>query len=124
MFRHAESCGARTFDGAKVTALKFAGDPRTSRPLSAHWSAGGAAGDIEFDYLVDASGREGLMSAKYLKTRVFNQGLKNVAMWGYWEGCGVYGEDTPHKGAPFFEALHGLCPPSLLHAKYLHREMR
>lgn len=115
MFQHAASCGARVFDGTKVTGLTFSGEPATSRPLSAQWSAGDTSGTIEFDYLVDASGREGLMSAKYLKTRVYNQGLKNVAIWGYWEGCGVYGEGTSRRGAPFFEALHGMYISTLYH---------
>ena len=62
---------------------------------------------ITFDYLVDATGRAGLMSTKYLKNRKFRDSLKNVATWGYWAGTDSYAEGTPRAGAPFFEALTG-----------------
>jgi hypothetical protein len=53
--------------------------------VSAAWTRkeDGTSGVIKFDYIVDASGRMGIMSTKYLKNRHFNQGLKNVASWGY-----------------------------------------
>ena len=38
-----------------------------------------------FDYLIDASGRAGLVSTRYLRNRRFHQSFKNVAIWGYWE---------------------------------------
>ncbi|KAB8207951.1 hypothetical protein BDV34DRAFT_191394 [Aspergillus parasiticus] len=59
------------------------------------------------DYIVDASGRNGLISTKYLKNRTFNKGLRNVASWGYWKGGGVHGVGTHKEGAPYFEALKG-----------------
>jgi hypothetical protein len=59
------------------------------------------------DYLVDASGRNGLISTKYLKNRSYNKGLRNVASWGYWKGGGVHGVGTHKEGAPYFEALKG-----------------
>ena len=66
-----------------------------------------ASGTIAFDYLVDATGRAGLMSTKYLKSRNFMDSLKNIAVWGYWTGVGSYGEGTTRAGAPWFEALTG-----------------
>ncbi|KAF7799925.1 hypothetical protein EIP86_011168 [Pleurotus ostreatoroseus] len=81
------------------------------RPVRATYStADGGKGEIGFDYVVDASGRAGLLSTKcvtslYLKNRRYNQSLKNVAVWGYWRGTGMYGKDTPRENAPFFEAL-------------------
>jgi flavine halogenase len=78
------------------------------RPVRANYiTAAGVRGEIAFDYLVDASGRHGLLSTKYLKNRRFNQSLRNVAVWGYWRGAGTYGVGTPREGAPFFEALNG-----------------
>lgn len=56
------------------------------------------------------------MSTKHLKNRHFNQGLKNIASWGYWQGAGRYGVGTAQEGVPYFEALSGLhtyCIPSL-----------
>lgn len=78
--------------------------------MSAAWTRkeDGTSGVIKFDYIADASGRMGIMSTKYLKNRHFNQGLKNVASWGYWRGAGRYGVGTPQEGVPYFEALSGL----------------
>ncbi|RPD58673.1 FAD/NAD(P)-binding domain-containing protein [Lentinus tigrinus ALCF2SS1-6] len=76
------------------------------RPRSVMYeSAYGAKREITFDYLVDASGRAGIMSTKYLKNRKFNSSLKNVAVWGYWKNTGMYGAGTSRENAPFFEAL-------------------
>lgn len=80
------------------------------RPVSAAWTRkDGSTGNIQFDYLVDASGRQGLVSTKYLKNRKFNQSLKNVATWGYWEGAKQYAIGTERENQPFFEALTGKC---------------
>lgn len=113
MFRHAGDCGAAIFDGTKVTSVEFESetDACTSsvgprRPVSASWCRkDGTTGTIRFKYLVDATGRTGLMSTKYLKNRQMNNSLKANASWGYWEGA-----ETPRKGErgendPYFEAL-------------------
>lgn len=85
LFRHAEECGAQTFDETKVNSIEFDesnNDLPVGRPTSATWSRkDGSQGTIKFDYLVDASGRAGLLSTRYLKNRKFNQGLKNIANW-------------------------------------------
>ena len=122
MFKHARKCGAKMFDGVKVNSLEFVpltgdeaifdskvenADP--GRPVSAKWSRkDGNSGEISFDYLVDASGRAGIVSTRYMKNRTFNQDLKNVANWGYWKGAISYGIGTPKEGNPFFEALSGM----------------
>jgi flavin-dependent dehydrogenase len=110
LFKHAASCGARTFDATKVDAVEFEeGDGDKSnpgRPVSASWKRkDGTSGTISFKYIVDASGRYGLLSTKYLKNRKFNQNLKNIANWAYWKGGGTYGVGTHKAGSPFFEAL-------------------
>ena len=64
-------------------------------------------GTTTFDYLIDATGRSGIMSTKYLKNRHFNVSLKNVAFWGYWVDVDTYGVGTNRQGAPWFEALTG-----------------
>jgi len=110
LFKHAAACGARAFDTTKVDAVQFeGGDGQPSnlgRPVSATWTRkDGTSGTIRFQYIVDASGRYGLLSTKYLKNRKFNQTLKNIANWGYWKGGGTYGVGTHKEGSPFFEAL-------------------
>ncbi|KAK8134770.1 tryptophan halogenase domain-containing protein [Apiospora sp. TS-2023a] len=120
LFQHATECGVKTFDATKVTSIEFhsqgqdqgreqegcTGPRSLGRPVAATWSRkDGSTGTIDIEYLVDASGRAGLVSTKYLKNRHFNQGLKNVASWGYWKGGGVHGVGTHKEGAPYFEAL-------------------
>jgi flavine halogenase len=119
LFRHAGESGAKIFDGTKVNSIEFElpGDKNgvadseftdPGRPVSASWSRkDGSSGVVKFDYIIDASGRAGLVSTKYLKNRRYNQGLKNVANWGYWKGGGVYGVGTHKVGSPYFEALQG-----------------
>ncbi|PPQ62915.1 hypothetical protein CVT24_006155 [Panaeolus cyanescens] len=62
-------------------------------------------GQTSFDYVVDATGRAGILSTRYLKNRHFNASLKNIAVWGYWRHVGEYGKGTKRFGAPWFEAL-------------------
>ncbi|EJD07853.1 FAD/NAD-binding domain-containing protein [Fomitiporia mediterranea MF3/22] len=134
MFRHAGECGTHIFDRVKVTEISFepvnsSASPDAKceysgkRPVSASWirkgpsstpssdpenensSKGEKKGTIAFDYLVDASGRAGILNTRYLKNRTYNQGLKNVASWGYWRDAGVYACGTERENVPFFEAL-------------------
>ena len=120
MFRHAGKCGAKIFDGVKVESIEFneasgidvPEDCKVAdlgRPVSATWKRkDGTTGSISFDYLIDGSGRAGVISTKYMRNRKFNQGLKNVASWGYWKGTGQYAEGTHRQNQPFFEALTGI----------------
>jgi len=104
LIEHARSQGAKCFDEHKVTSVNF---DESSRPISAEWTnRSGGSGTISFDFLVDASGRLGIMSTKYLKTRTYNQGLKNVASWGYWtETASNYEAGTEKENVPFLESL-------------------
>jgi len=107
---HASSLGAKVYENTKVLSLEF---DENSRPVSAAYTCHSSDtedavnGTISFNYLVDATGRAGLMSTKYLKNRNFTESLKNIAVWGYWTGVGSYGEGTARAGAPWFEALTG-----------------
>lgn len=116
MLDHSAKCGAHVFEGVKVDSLEFAPEAdfpedeklrNAGRVTSASWSrkTDGAKGSIKCDYIIDASGRHGLISTKYLKNRKHNQALKNSATWGYWKGCKTYAPGTRMEGSPFFEAL-------------------
>jgi flavin-dependent dehydrogenase len=120
MLKHASESGAKVFDAVKINSIEFVLSdidtskieekfPNPGRAVAASWSRkeDGATGTIKFDYLVDASGRVGIMSTKYLKNRKYNQGLKNVASWGYWKNTGRYAPGTYRDNQPFFEALTG-----------------
>ncbi|KAG8158163.1 hypothetical protein KVR01_011924 [Diaporthe batatas] len=76
------------------------------RPVSATWSRkDGTTGTISFDYIVDASGRNGIISTKYLKNRRLNEALKNIANWTYWKGAKRFSPGEKNENSPFFEAL-------------------
>ncbi|KXN83164.1 Tryptophan 2-halogenase, partial [Leucoagaricus sp. SymC.cos] len=82
-------------------------DPSQSLPVSATWKnvTTGQVGKITFDWIIDASGRNGLIS-RALGLRKYNQSLKNVAYWGYWTGTQEYRHPGCEVQPPFFEALH------------------
>jgi len=87
LLEHAKSQGVKVFEGREIRSLAFDGE----RPRSAIWSqvvGGSDTGNISFDYLVDASGRAGVIAMRYLKNRRYHNAFQNVAIWGYWTGAG------------------------------------
>ncbi len=84
LLNHAKDEGVRVHEGVAVRSLRFDGE----RPVAARWQAvdGGATGEIEFDYLIDCSGRSGIMANRYLRSRRHNEAFQNVAVWGYYRG--------------------------------------
>ncbi|KAL1669111.1 hypothetical protein GGF50DRAFT_95722 [Schizophyllum commune] len=115
LLRHASASGANVTEGIRIESLEFdpphdtssASMPASLRPIAANWirSVDGSRGRIAFDWLVDASGRNGILSNQYLKSRTFNPALRNSAHWSYWRGAGKYAPGTKREGAPWFEAL-------------------
>lgn len=86
---HAHDQGATVFQGVEVRKLIF-DDVEPRRPVRALLAPTGRPADaweISFDYLIDASGRGGLMSTRYLENRYYHEVFKNVAVWGYWENA-------------------------------------
>ncbi|MEE1840852.1 NAD(P)/FAD-dependent oxidoreductase [Streptomyces sp. NPDC007076] len=82
---NAQRLGVNVRQGVKVTELEF----HEGRPVKARWAATGdrsETGEISFDFLVDASGRSGVMATKYLKNRHYQEAFKNIAVWSYWRG--------------------------------------
>ena len=114
---HARATGASVYEQTKVTSISFS-DTDPNKPISVTWthtpptspviSCQTITGSTTFTYLIDATGRAGIMSTRYLKNRNFTQSLKNIAVWGYWRNVGSYGVGTPRQGAPWFEALTGM----------------
>lgn len=116
IFKHAAESGAQTFDETKVENIEWAPTdepwnsdlPNPGRPVSATWTRkDGTSGTIKFDDLIDASGRAGVVTTKHLKNRKYNQGLKNIASWGYFKNMGTHAVGTNKEGQPYFEALNG-----------------
>ncbi|KAJ7488299.1 putative halogenase [Mycena latifolia] len=105
LLRNASENGVRVCEGVSVSAINFSTE-NDKQPVSAEWKSDtGSTGEVKFKWLVDASGRNGIMSTKYLKNRKFNTSLRSVACWGYWTGAGMYAPGTSRENAPWFEAL-------------------
>ncbi|MFI5782793.1 NAD(P)/FAD-dependent oxidoreductase [Nocardia sp. NPDC051570] len=88
LLEHAKSLGVTVLEGVEVKRLVFDGD----RPRSAIWVEAGSDDKVQeheigFDYIIDASGRAGLMNARHLRTRRYHDVFQNIAVWGYWEGA-------------------------------------
>ncbi|OJX47931.1 MAG: FAD-binding protein [Chloroflexi bacterium 44-23] len=87
MLENASELGAKVFQNVEVRSLQMDGD----RPVRAAWqqkAVNGSQpqqGEISFDYLIDASGRNGLMANRYLKNRKYHNVFQNVGVWGYWK---------------------------------------
>ncbi|KAK1142976.1 hypothetical protein N8T08_007217 [Aspergillus melleus] len=123
LFQHARECGARAVDGIRVDALQFThadapgADSHSyceslgfTRPVSATYTrkSDGRTGSINFQYVVDASGRARMINTKCRKDHQYSKMLKNTAHWTYWSGTEMYAVGTSCENSPYFEALHGL----------------
>ncbi|KAJ7458722.1 putative halogenase [Mycena galericulata] len=105
LLKNAADNGVRVCQGVSVNEIEFSTE-NNKQPVCAQWTADtGATGELKFNWLVDASGRNGIMSTKYLKNRKFNKGLRSVAFWGYWTGAGMYAPGTSRENATWLEAL-------------------
>ncbi|MBV9790600.1 MAG: tryptophan 7-halogenase [Chloroflexi bacterium] len=83
LLEHSKSQGVDVREGAKVTEILFTAD----RPTSARWinPEDQQEHEISFDFLIDASGRAGLMATRYLNNRRYNESFKNVGVYSYWK---------------------------------------
>ncbi|HEX7737947.1 MAG TPA: NAD(P)/FAD-dependent oxidoreductase [Ktedonobacteraceae bacterium] len=115
LLEHAKSRGVQVFEGTAIRSLSFEGE----RPRSASWEqvvGGSASGEIAFDYLIDASGRTGMMATRYLKNRHFHEAFQNVALWGYWQDA------ERATFAPEGSIMNGAVPDGWLWGIPLHNE--
>jgi flavin-dependent dehydrogenase len=87
---HAASQGVKVLQGFEVKKIHFE-DGSENRPVAATIAAAeeknGSGQEIRFDYLVDASGRSGVMANRYLRNREYHDVFKNIAIWDYWTGA-------------------------------------
>ena len=86
LLEHAKSQGVKVFEGVEVKKLSFEDD----RPQNAAWSqvvGEKNTGEISFDFLIDASGRAGIVSTRYLQNRQEAKAFQNIATWGYWKNA-------------------------------------
>jgi flavin-dependent dehydrogenase len=91
---NARAQGVEVIEGAAVKRVLFAADGE--RPIGVKWAPQAlgpdqdgsmAAQTADCDFLVDASGRAGVMSTRHHKDRTPHRVFRNVAIWGYWKGA-------------------------------------
>lgn len=92
---HARDSGVSVRTGVSVTSVDFDGE----RPRAVHCRPKDGAEHFvdDFDFLVDASGRNGVLSSRHFRDRRSLQNLRNIAMWSYWTGATAL-PDTPSGG--------------------------
>lgn len=101
---HAQESGVRVRTGVSVRTVWFTGgrpvavscEPREGEPYE--------IGD--FDFLIDATGRYGLLSRHHFEDRRPLANLRNVAVWGYWQGVELL-PDTPTGGINIISSPEG-----------------
>jgi flavin-dependent dehydrogenase len=84
LLENARDQGVEVIEGATVKEVVFDG----VRPAGLSWvRQGTTTPTVEHgDFLVDASGRAGLLSTRYHRDRTPHDVFRNVAIWGYWQG--------------------------------------
>ncbi|MQY12474.1 hypothetical protein SRB5_26080 [Streptomyces sp. RB5] len=102
---NAREQGAVVYEEAIVHDVEF----DDGRPVAVEWSGGpdGAPRQrLACDWVIDASGRAGVLSAQKLKDREHHEVFQNVAAWGYWQG-GKTLPNTPPGGLNSISAKDG-----------------
>ncbi|HKS99630.1 MAG TPA: NAD(P)/FAD-dependent oxidoreductase [Rugosimonospora sp.] len=104
LLRHAAACGVAVSTGVSARQVIFDGD----RPAAVTCTpdAGAPFTIDDFDYLVDATGRHGLLSVRRFGNRRPLANLRNIGVWGYWTGAGLLPE-TPTGGINIISAPEG-----------------
>ncbi|WP_243722441.1 NAD(P)/FAD-dependent oxidoreductase [Actinomadura sp. 7K507] len=108
LLEHARSEGVEAHEGVAVRKIGFQGD----RAVNATWERAGAKGEeaaegvVDFDYVIDASGRAGLLATKHHNSRRHHDVFKNVAVWGYWKNTKPFGRG-PENGIGVCSIPHG-----------------
>jgi flavin-dependent dehydrogenase len=102
LLEHAAEQGAEVVQGAVVKGIDFDGD----RAVAARAICDGEPRTLGFDFVVDASGRTGVLAARQFKNRRQHDVFRNVAIWGYYQG-GELLPRTPPGGIDVISSPHG-----------------
>lgn len=92
LLRNAAEQGVEVVEEAKVTSVLFDGE----RPSAVEWQwRGDQSRHVStFDFLVDASGRTGVLSRQHFDMRRPHEQFRNTAVWAYWDGARLH-PDSP-----------------------------
>jgi flavin-dependent dehydrogenase len=101
---HARANGVQVSSGTTAKTVSFT----DGRPVAVTCAApGGDPVTIDdFDFLIDASGRTGLLSAQHFRSRRTHRFFRNVAIWGYWRDGRIFA-DSPQGGINVISAPEG-----------------
>ena len=83
LLEHAKEQGVSVISPARVHGLR----KQNGQYCCADWSMRNEKKNhcLNFKYMIDASGRAGIIAKDTEKTRHFHEVFKNVAIWGYWK---------------------------------------
>ncbi|WP_216899711.1 NAD(P)/FAD-dependent oxidoreductase [Nocardia alni] len=84
LLRNAAEQGAEVIEEARVERVVF---DDADRPVAVDWKHDGRDETTTFDFLIDASGRAGVLSRKHFGMRRQHEVFRNTAVWAYWDGA-------------------------------------
>jgi flavin-dependent dehydrogenase len=103
LLRNAAEQGAVVVEGATVEQVQF----ESGRAVAARWADdSGTRHAVEFDFLVDASGRTGVLANRHFAMRSSHDQFQNVGIWGYWRGAKLLPE-SPEGAINIFSSPRG-----------------
>jgi flavin-dependent dehydrogenase len=102
LLEHAAAQGVEVVQGAVVKGIDFDGD----RAVAVRAICDGEPRTFDFDFVVDASGRAGVLAARQFKNRRQHDVFRNVAIWAYYQG-GELLPRTPPGGIDVISSPHG-----------------
>ncbi|HEY5834397.1 NAD(P)/FAD-dependent oxidoreductase [Streptomyces sp.] len=86
LLNNARDNGVKVEQQVAAKAVTFGADGRPTA-VRCQPSSGAEFTIDDFDYLIDASGRTGLLSAQHFRNRTQHQSFRNVAVWSYWRNA-------------------------------------
>ncbi|MER5620182.1 NAD(P)/FAD-dependent oxidoreductase [Streptosporangium sp. NPDC002544] len=102
LLKHAAEQGVQVVHGARVRKVGF----DDGRAVGVEWVHEGHRQETAADFVVDASGRAGVLSAQHFRDRRPHDVFRNVAIWGYYRG-GALLPSTPRGGINVISSPNG-----------------
>lgn len=110
LLEHAKELGAKVFERTMAKEILFEGDDPVA--VVAQCLESQQEQTIHFDYVIDASGLNGIMATRYLKNRQFQPTFANVALVNYWKGAPPYRNEEESEIRPGAFVLESLIDGS------------
>lgn len=95
LLEHAKTQGVKVLEGVEVQRVVFEDDRPRRAVLRTVGGAEGDSREVDFDFVVDASGRSGVLSNRQFKNRTYHETFQNMGVWGYWNDVAVPDDAEP-----------------------------